>query len=98
MDSLIEIRNRLNKFRDERGWLKYHTPSELARAIGIEAAELNELFLWEQNADMTDVETELADIFIYVLNFANVTGIDIIAAANAKIDANEIKHPIGKEF
>jgi len=37
----------LVKFRDERDWAQFHDSKNLAAAIGIEAAELNELFLWK---------------------------------------------------
>ena len=33
-------------FRDARDWQQFHFPKELAAAVGIEAAELQEIFLW----------------------------------------------------
>jgi NTP pyrophosphatase (non-canonical NTP hydrolase) len=41
-----EIIERLNKFRVERDWKKFHTPENLAKSIVIEAAELLENFQW----------------------------------------------------
>ncbi len=37
----------LQKFRDARHWEQFHNSKDLALAISIEAAELNELFLWK---------------------------------------------------
>lgn len=35
------------KFRDDRHWVQFHNTKDLVLAISIEAAELNELFLWK---------------------------------------------------
>ena len=56
----------LLKFRDERNWKQFHDPKNLAAALGIEAAELNEVFLWKTTEESRDVELakvkeELAD-------------------------------------
>ena len=44
--------NLLINFRDERDWKQFHNSKDLALAISIEAAELNELFLWKSNEDV----------------------------------------------
>ena len=38
---------RIRKFRKDREWDQFHSPSNLAKAISIEAAELLEEFLWD---------------------------------------------------
>jgi NTP pyrophosphatase (non-canonical NTP hydrolase) len=43
------ITDLLIKFRDDRDWKQFHNSKDLALAISIEAAELNELFLWKSN-------------------------------------------------
>jgi NTP pyrophosphatase (non-canonical NTP hydrolase) len=96
LQSLIQ---RLRTFRDQRGWRKYHTPKNLAISISIEAAELLELFQWIENEDEVlekqkeRVEEEIADIFIYLLFFCDAVGIDIVKAAERKMDKNERKYP-----
>ena len=46
MDSLEELKSKIQKFVDERDWNQYHTPSNLAKSITIEASELLECFQW----------------------------------------------------
>lgn len=36
------------EFRDQRNWAQFHNPKDLALGLSIEAAELNELFLWKK--------------------------------------------------
>ena len=62
-----EIIERLNKFRVERDWKKFHTPENLAKSIVIEAAELLENFQWLDRGKLDNVKDELADILIYCL-------------------------------
>jgi hypothetical protein len=47
MSESSEIIQALLKFRDDRDWKQFHDSKNLATAISIEAAELNELFLWK---------------------------------------------------
>lgn len=86
------IINRLIKFRDDRDWQKYHTPEALARAISIEAGELNELFLWNREASRLEIADEVSDVMIYCLNLCITKGINPIKAINHKIDVNEEKY------
>lgn len=92
----------LKTFAAERDWEQFHTPKNLASAIAIEAAELQELFLWsrgQQWAELQDAKLkgrtaeELADILLYLLRFADLAGIDLEQAARQKIQANAHKYP-----
>jgi NTP pyrophosphatase (non-canonical NTP hydrolase) len=86
------------RFRDARDWKQFHNPKDLALALSIEAAELNELFLWKSAdaADRKRVAEELADVFIYSLLLAHESGFDITEAVNKKLHANEKKYPVKK--
>ncbi|CAG0962157.1 dCTP diphosphatase [Methylophilaceae bacterium] len=103
-DSLAELRARINQFVKERDWEQFHSPKNLAMAMIVEAAELVEHFQWdtlEESRQLTDekreqVGQELADTFVYLLRIAEVTGIDLIEAANRKIDLNAKKYPVEK--
>ena len=53
-----EIIQALLKFRNERDWAQFHDTKNLAIALSIEAAELNELFLWKDIKDSEAVEKE----------------------------------------
>lgn len=87
-----KIIERLRKFRDTRNWQKDHKPEALARAVSIEAGELNELFLWGREPSKGEVSDEVADVMIYCLNLYEVMGIDPTTAINDKIDKNEVKY------
>jgi hypothetical protein len=43
-----ETINRIRKFRNDRDWSQFHTPANLSKAISIEAGELLEEFLWDE--------------------------------------------------
>jgi hypothetical protein len=44
--TFVELTSRLDQFGDERGWRRFHSLKDLAAGMAIEAAELQELFLW----------------------------------------------------
>ena len=52
MDAIAEITKLLIDFRDARNWQQFHNPKDLALALSIEAAELNELFLWKTQEEL----------------------------------------------
>jgi dCTP diphosphatase len=96
--SLLE---QLRQFRDERDWAPHHTPRNLAAAIAVEAAELQELFLWTRDDQQdsisserrSEIEDELADVLIFALNLANVLEIDPAVAIETKIEKNRRRYP-----
>lgn len=91
-----DIRKRIRKFRDDREWSQFHTPENLAKAISIEAGELLEHFLWDNNYDKEEVSDELADVIIYCMHMADSLGVDIEEIINKKMDKNEKKYPVEK--
>lgn len=103
-DSLHELRQRINAFVAARDWAQFHTPKNLAMAMIVEAAELVEQFQWDTAQESQHlspekreaVSHELADTFVYLLRIAEVLQIDLIAAANEKIDLNAKKYPVEK--
>ena len=103
-DSLQHLRHRLNDFVNERDWAQFHTPKNLAMAMIVEAAELVEHFQWDTPAESQQltaekseqVSHELADTFVYLLRISEVLKIDLIDAANKKIELNALKYPVDK--
>jgi NTP pyrophosphatase (non-canonical NTP hydrolase) len=95
---------RIRKFRDDRDWKQFHNPKDLAVSISIEAAELLELFQWqtaEESArfavdDRERVSEEIADVAIYLVELADITGIDLARAIDAKLEKNARKYPVEK--
>ena len=99
-DILLKIR----KFRDDRDWMKFHDPKNLAVSIVIEAAELLEHFQWKDKKDVErhikenreHIADELADIAIYLAELADNLGIDLLQAMDNKLDKNAKKYPVEK--
>ena len=86
------------EFMDARDWEQYHSPKNLAAAIAVEAAELQEIYLWRETSDLavekrTEVEEEVADIAICLLNFCNRTGIDLDRVIRAKLEVAAARYP-----
>jgi len=104
--TIAEIKARVLAFARERDWEQFHAPKNLSMALAGEAAELMEHFLWAtpeasravaaDAAKRQKIAEELADVVIYALEFANVTGLDVAAAVEAKMAANARKYPVEK--
>lgn len=97
MERLEELSLRIKNFNEEREWNQFHTPSNLAKSISIEANELLECFQWNDiQYNMDNVLEELADVTNYCLQMAQVLGVDIIDIVNKKMDITEKKYPVDK--
>ncbi len=102
--SLNSIKERLRDFAKARDWDQFHSPKNLSMALSAEVAEIVEHFQWlteEQSknlpkAKLEKVETELADTLIYIVRLADKLGIDLLTAAERKIELNEQKYPVDK--
>jgi len=95
------ILKKIKKFRDERGWGKHHTPRNFATAIVVEAGELMEKFQWKldekySQEEIEEIKYELTDIFIYMLQLADLLDIDLKKATDEKIKLNARKYPKGE--
>ena len=89
---------RLRQFRDDRDWKQFHNPKDLSLALSIEASELLELFLWKSpdQADVSKVKEELADVIAYALLLADSYELDVEQIVLDKIALNEKKYPVSK--
>ncbi len=91
----------LEQFRDERDWGQFHDSKNLALALSIEAAELNELFLWKkedeaEQVDRAKLREELADVFAYAIMLAGRHGLEVSDIVKEKIAKNAAKYPVEK--
>ena len=78
MDSLEELKQKIDQFNKERDWDKFHSPSNLAKSIVIEAGELMECFQWsDDDYNIEDVKEELADVMNYCIQLASKLNLDI---------------------
>lgn len=101
---LETLKIRLREFADARDWEQFHSPKNLCMALGIEVAEITEHFQWlteEQSRNLPqeqldEVAEELADTLLYLVRLADKLGIDLLAAAAAKIEINALKYPVEK--
>jgi len=104
MSDLEKIRQRAEQFTLERDWRQFHSPKNLAMALTVEAAELQECFLWlteEESKNLTDkqlaaVRDEIADVQTFLVRLADELNIDIAAAFEQKMIQNEAKYPKDK--
>ena len=98
MSQVEKITSEIIKFRDERDWEQFHNGKDLALALSIEAAELNQLFLWKnaEDVDIKKVKDELADVLNYSLLLAHTYGFDVEKIILDKIKRNAEKYPIEK--
>ena len=106
--TVVELRELLAKFVQDRAWGKYHRPKELAIALLTEAAELMENFLWHDDAEVEEligdklfrerICDEMSDILAFLIAFANRVGVDISSSLEAKIKKNESKYPVEESY
>ena len=91
-----EIEAEIARFCAEREWDQFHSNKDLAAAIAIEAAELQEAFLWNRTATIEKIKEELADVLIYAFRMAEKNGLDVAEIVREKLVANATKYPVGK--
>lgn len=104
--TFADLKARVLAFVRERDWEQFHSPKNLSMALAAESGELMEHFLWatpdqsraiaNEPAKRAKIADELADVVIYAIEFANMTGLDISAAIEAKMAANAKKYPVEK--
>ena len=100
MSDLEELRQTIVKFTQERDWDQFHNGKDLALALSIEAAELNDAFLWKDasEVDVEKVKEELADIVNYSVLIADKYNLDIKQIVLDKIRRNAEKYPVEKAY
>ena len=89
-----QILNEIIEFRNDRNWQASDTPSNMAKSIIIEAAELLENYQWsDQASDFENVKEELADILIYSLALCHDLGLDPESIILEKLIKNDVTYP-----
>lgn len=91
-----DLIDKIKKFNKDRDWDQFHSPSNLAKSVSIEAGELLECFQWNDEYNLENVTDEMADVFVYLLDLANKLDVDLLEITDKKIDKNAIKYPIEK--
>ena len=88
-----DLTREMHAFVAAKGWYapdspKPQTPRNLAASLVIEAAEVLEHYQWRDEADAAKLASELADVALYLLQLASVTGIDLEQAILEKLKVN----------
>ncbi len=93
-----EIMEKIVRFTEDRDWDQFHNGKDLALALSIEAAELNELYLWKkpEEVNVGKVKEELADILNYAFLIADKYKLDIKEIILDKLERNALKYPVDK--
>ena len=102
-DEIVGLTRKIREFVDERDWEQFHSPKNLAMAMVVEAAELVEIFQWMSEEDSRNLtaqqkqraEEEIADVMNYLIRISDQLNIDLIKAAESKIELNARKYPAG---
>ncbi len=84
------------KFTEDRDWDQFHSPSNLAKSISIEAGELLECYQWNEEANLTHVKEELADVLIYCTLLSHKLHLDMEQIMEEKLQLNAEKYPVEK--
>jgi|SRR3972149_2512887 len=89
-----ELSEQMQRFVTAKGWyapdsLRPQTPRNIATSLAIEAAEVLEHFQWEEAiADRPELAAELADVMLYLMQLASISGIDLEQAVLDKLKVN----------
>lgn len=96
-----ELERKILKHLQARGWDNLR-PSDLAKSIMIEGAELLEIFQWENpplaevkksKEKMESIKSELADVLIYAIDMAVLLNIDVEKIIKKKLAYVAKKYP-----
>jgi len=93
--TIKDLTERMHELVKSKGWYEKdskrpQTPRNLAISLSLEAAEILEHFQFrEEPKNIDEMASELADVALYLLQLASVSGIDLEEAILKKIDLNK---------
>ena len=104
MEDIRRITEKIRKFRDDRDWMQFHDPKNMAVSIILEASELLEHFQWKTTEEVeryarknhAEIKDEIADIALYLFELADNLDISLIDAMEDKLKKNEMRYPVEK--
>jgi NTP pyrophosphatase (non-canonical NTP hydrolase) len=91
---LKDLTEKMHAFVRSKGWYepeskRPQTPRNLAISLSLEANEVLEHFQWQGDLkDKDELASELADVALYLLQLASVSGIDLEQAIVKKLEIN----------
>ncbi len=102
--TIEELKELIKQFAQERDWDKFLSPKTISIYLSLEASELMEKFVFEDNEESkqklekkrTEVENELSDVFTWLMHMCWMYNIDLSTAVQQKFKANALKYPVYK--
>ena len=94
MADIKELSQAMDEFVRAKGWYQPDSPRQqtarnIAISLSLEAAEILEHFQWSESAkDPQELGSEMADVTLYLLQLATITGIDLEKAVLEKLSKN----------
>jgi ADP-ribose pyrophosphatase YjhB (NUDIX family)/NTP pyrophosphatase (non-canonical NTP hydrolase) len=92
--SVRQLASEMHAFVRSKGWYdpaskRPQTPRNLATSLALETAEVLEHFQWRDDIqDRAELAGELADVLLYLLQLADVSGVNLVAAVRDKLQRN----------
>ena len=103
MSEIDDLTAVVRAFADAREWAQFHRPRNLVLALAGEVGELAAEFQWISDKDVDEalgqkeknsaIQSEIADVAIYVLRLADVLGVNLAEAITEKLRLNEQRYP-----
>ncbi len=104
--SVHDLKEKVRRFCDDRGWDRFHNSKDLAIGVITEASELLEHFRFKTNFESEEllrnpdtrqpICEELVDVLHTVLRFAQKYDIDLATELDKKMRKNVKKYPLPK--
>ncbi len=100
-----DLMEQIREFAAQRDWEQFHSPRNLLLALQGEVGELSEIFQWVGDSGITPewltenrdrIASEVADVLIYLLRFADVLELDALQCAQDKLELNIARYPVDK--
>ena len=104
MTQIQQLTQKIKKFRDDRDWMQFHNPKDMALSLVLESAEVLEHFQWKSlqevdayiKSNKDEISDELADVAVYLFELSDNLGIDLAQAMARKMKKNAQKYPVAK--
>lgn len=100
--TVAQLKEMFYQFVQDRDWIQFHTPKNIAMNLGVEVAELQEILVWHEGEALSRrveqkkelIEDEVADIAFNLLHFCNICNIDLAQSIAKKLPKTAEKYPI----
>lgn len=92
-ETIQALTDAMNAFVEAMGWYRpdsefQQSPRNIAISLSLEAAEILEHYQWAEETEPDSLAEELADVALYLLQLAYLTGVDLGSAVMDKLAVN----------